>query len=894
MSLALESSATALPLATVPSAGPTLFTNNNGGHNNAIVGDSQNVVLPLRRSSSAFARSSSTSPNPHFFVLSSTSGTMVAGAGSTTSSAFLPPSLDMAICGVPPPVGVKKERVPVIISAAPQPPRTSRATPKKQPDVSPYLGSSPKKKRSASLSHMAISSNSGPLQTSTSADGLAPDDEGDDDGARLAEDNAAAAAAAGGERGPQFSASEPTQGVAKKVRRVRSQSVQPASSSSLAASCHTTTTQSGDPAPSSMAKSMTLRPRESTRPTTKPLSMESKSQPPPRSRSMTQLGSRTLQPADQSALATARRQASVAAESNNNPHSSSSGSGAAAALALRKVSRSDPDAALVATTKSTTTLSSSLKSAPAPQGPPAIKKYIVEANAYHCTFVQSMMMSRGPEWKATCRTATTITANDIAQCAFVWFKFEHMKSIPYVERVRVPAALAELLRTRYEEMQNLMNPGVAFPDRSNRPQMAALDLLNAVLIPEEAETPANSGPLVNIARKRMPNMILCEKSNAHALAPPPGTDPEVAKLFDQYKSLLHYHHLKFVKGTPIIACFKEASAVWRKHLLYRYMKQYCDNDPERRGSVRERCPASFEFDLNRPEEEVRADALLFMNTMMSEHGVVRWLAKATGGANGNGFYVTKDPEDMVRYVSGQTKKAGGESDFWIIQEFVERMPLLFDGHRFHMKVHVVMIATAVGLDFYAYKKQRIQCCSEQFNPDVMHPLSYIGNWGQQRFATNLVQEKFSTLLEDIKGEYPQLLPAWHRAKLLIAEAVEAAWRCGRQHFDFTPGCYELMGWDFVMEECPDGIWRPLLVEANHRPGFGSERKYMEKLIHEVLELVMYPVNGLTKHHKEVHNGVVEAIWDHVKTIVIHPLSTEPAPPTTAGGEDGASGSTATA
>jgi hypothetical protein len=540
-----------------------------------------------------------------------------------------------------------------------------------------------------------------------------------------------------------------------------------------------------------------------------------------------------------------------------------------------KMSPTTPAAAARRSTILATSADASCSSTtPPPQvgKPVVVKKYIVQANAYHSTFVQTMMMSRGPEWKPTLRCAATLTASDIAQCDFVWFKYEYIKALPHIERQRVSAEVLEALKVRTAEYRALWNEGVTvMPVRSSSDALlAALDLLNAYVIPEAPEEPVMTTPLTNVKRTRLPSMVLCQRSIGHIVgAPPPGTPADVVRHYEQLKPLLHYHHVKYSKGTPIVACLKNASAVWRKHMLYRYTKQFCDNDPATRGSVRERMPATFEYNLADPD--AAEGALTFMTTLMNEAGVVRWLAKATGGANGNGFYVTKDPEDMVRYVSSQTCKGNQDADYWIIQEFVENMPLLFGGHRFHMKVHIVMIASPVGLEVYAYKKQRIQCCSEEWNPEVMAPLSYIGNWGQQRFATNLVQEKFSTLLEDIKGEYPKLLPAFHRAKQVIADSIEAAWRCGREHFQLEPGCYELMGWDFVMEECADGEWRPLLVEANHRPGFGSERKYMEKLIHEVLELVMHPINGLTKYVKETHNGVVEAIWDHVKTIVIDPM-----------------------
>lgn len=795
---------------------------------------------PLRRSSSALARSHP-SPGSTFPIVAPQQQRLVVSGGLAALSlpAEFEPLRDLSLMmavGVPPPVAVKKERVPVVVSTPTPPPfRAAPSNLKSEATPEPQISSSGADDASQAVVGPAATVVDVKLRRSRSSTTIMRKDS-------------------------TVKAKEPKPSQTVATARVSQDQIanQLKAAGALVSSLGKQSAAGGGAAAVAILSS---RQRKASKTDSDADSGSDNGEAGPSKRAEKSLSKTTN--------GDMRRSKSVNNMKSNNLSRSLDQGITAVLSARREASSTDAKQQSLAVSSTARKTAPVVASPTAQPGVPQIKKFVVQANAYHCTFVQSMMMARGPEWKPAFRSAEKLTAAEIQQCDFVWFKYEFIKSIPAIERQRLPPNIIDKIRLRTQELRHLWNEGLQWPDHSADPEMQALDLLNVYIMPEEAESPVQCRPLDNIERTRMPNMILCQGSHAHLVGGlPASVSPEAAKAFQSLKPMLHYHNMKYNPKNPIIACFKEASAVWRKHLLYRHIKQWCDNDPKTRGSVRERCPASFEYDLNDPSAAENANE--FMTTMMEKHGVVRWLAKATGGANGNGFYVTKDPADMIRYVSAQPHKAGGETDFWIIQEFVEHMPLLFGGHRFHMKVHVVMIATPVGIDIYAYKKQRIQCCSEVFDPDVMHPLSYIGNWGQQRFATNLVQEKFSTLLEDIKGEFPLLLPAWHRAKQLIAEAIEAAWLCGRQYFQFCPGCYELMGWDFVMEECPDGNWRPLLVEANHRPGFGSERKYMEKLILEVLELVMYPINGLTKYQKETHNGVVEAIWDHVKTIVIHP------------------------
>ena len=120
--------------------------------------------------------------------------------------------------------------------------------------------------------------------------------------------------------------------------------------------------------------------------------------------------------------------------------------------------------------------------------------------------------------------------------------------------------------------------------------------------------------------------------------------------------------------------------------------------------------------------------------------------------------------------------------------------------------------------------------------------------------------------------HPKLLPALERAKEIIAESVEAVWLVGREHLVFSVGCFELMGWDFVIDECPDGTWRPLLLESNHRPGFGARRPFIEQFIKDALDLVLFAVYGDPRQKVPTQGRAsAELPFDHIRTIVISSL-----------------------
>ena len=153
------------------------------------------------------------------------------------------------------------------------------------------------------------------------------------------------------------------------------------------------------------------------------------------------------------------------------------------------------------------------------------------------------------------------------------------------------------------------------------------------------------------------------------------------------------------------------------------------------GLVRDRMPITFMYDPK--DAAASAAAAAFMKKVTASGAVTAWIAKKTGGANGNDFVVSHNPEKILEGVHKVPT-----TDWWVLQEFIWNMPLLRDRRRFHYKIHIVMVATPVGIDLYAYKKQSIQTCAYPYDKskpiDEQETQAYVTNWVQSRAGQELL------------------------------------------------------------------------------------------------------------------------------------------------------------
>eukprot|EP00760_Papus_ankaliazontas_P018501 PhM_4_TR17515/c0_g1_i1/m.51094 len=352
----------------------------------------------------------------------------------------------------------------------------------------------------------------------------------------------------------------------------------------------------------------------------------------------------------------------------------------------------------------------------------------------------------------------------------------------------------------------------------------------------------------------------------------------------QQPEWLRYVHLAppmvYPPNMCFVGCFKSAAALWKKHSLYHVMKLWCDADAERRGSVRERLPHTVTVNVHDAGcFEVAREQL---NYLRLEHNVGAFIAKHSTGANGRSILVTRSVSEAVEHMRTSEKKNADETsekgEWWVVQEFIRASPLVFDGRRFHLRMHALVIAAPhCRFEIFAFHKNRVQVCNETFEWDTMEltPDAAVSNWARQRRNSRFDTKTFYHYIEDMIVEYPLLAGVVPRAQRIIGDAVAAALEFGGRDFRTQMGCFEVFGFDFLVEEVEVGRstkWVPLLLEGNHRPGFAANRKFVEEMFCSALSLVVFP--SALRLSGDTSESVCES-WIPVRTIVVKTTSREP-------------------
>jgi hypothetical protein len=449
------------------------------------------------------------------------------------------------------------------------------------------------------------------------------------------------------------------------------------------------------------------------------------------------------------------------------------------------------------------------------------RRCIIQPYAYHGTMLKAHVESRGDGWQQLpVPPASKLSTSQLEKAVFVWYKFEDLDDIPRIPRRNIPSWVCEA---------------------------KVLNSMNAKLLVEPSDSDPSYSPTINIS-----------------FGPVKPLGPTMSPRSPDGPKCLQYNTMVFPRNPRFVSCFKNSSGLWKKHLLYQNFKRWCDAAPDVRGSIRERMPVTFTVDLM--NQQSIGECRTSLDAMSSFQAT--WIAKRTGGANGNGIAFGKAGVELLdKLVQDRSAKTNGskDTDWWVIQEFVERMPLV-RGSRFMMKVMTLVVATPIGLDIYAYTRQRLQTCQEPFDPEgfLTHPLMCLTNWVQQKNAKGGKASPADYLvpLPDAIQEIPEMNGIWESALDIIAEAIEACWAYDRSRYDFTVGCFEMYGCDFVVERHPDDpkALRPLLLEFNHRPGYTCSKAFIEQFIRDAIDLVLQPVFPKSNNPS--------GPWTHARTLVL--------------------------
>eukprot|EP00759_Apiculatamorpha_spiralis_P039242 PhF_6_TR38113/c0_g1_i2/m.56884 len=376
--------------------------------------------------------------------------------------------------------------------------------------------------------------------------------------------------------------------------------------------------------------------------------------------------------------------------------------------------------------------------------PPSLK-VVAQFGAYHSAHVQQYLCKKDSRWRPV---PPPSMQGDVVHCVpdrplhFLWYKYDHIGTFP-----QVPTC------------DHAVPPCVSAAPRED------LKAANVVMVKEEAR------PSVSVVGAPW---------SADNLIPRPDGEipPGHSSTFSPVLRPISYHRIKFPQGTCIVGCFPDASAVWKKHLLWNYMKMWCDSDPILRGSVRERLPYTYSFDLNDPSSIARCET--FFSFVRDR--VQALICKHSTGANGRNIRVCPTIHDAIAYITAEDRtKKGGRNDWWVVQEFVMKSPLLFDRRRFHMRMHVLAMCTPYSIELFAYHKTRVQVCNEEYDEKTFFnvPDSVISNWMMQKKNKNFDTKTFYHMFEDLTKDYPLLKPVLPNARQQVCDSFAAALQHGR-------------------------------------------------------------------------------------------------------------------
>ncbi|KDO32641.1 hypothetical protein SPRG_02342 [Saprolegnia parasitica CBS 223.65] len=141
-------------------------------------------------------------------------------------------------------------------------------------------------------------------------------------------------------------------------------------------------------------------------------------------------------------------------------------------------------------------------------------------------------------------------------------------------------------------------------------------------------------------------------------------------------------------------------------------------------------------------------------------------------------------------------------------------------HR-HRKFHLRVLVLAVGhLDVYVFHDVRALVATEAYRHDALeNPFVHVTNMSANKGAASYDEAAQNLALSDVAGlDHDQILDQIHASVRLVFQNLTRA--RNRRHFFSLPNCYELFGWDFMV----DDAGRVLLLEVNPDP---SLRMYQD-------------------------------------------------------------------
>jgi hypothetical protein len=165
---------------------------------------------------------------------------------------------------------------------------------------------------------------------------------------------------------------------------------------------------------------------------------------------------------------------------------------------------------------------------------------------------------------------------------------------------------------------------------------------------------------------------------------------------------------------------------------------------------------------------------------------------------------------------------------WVLQRYIDN-PLLFDGHKFHLRVYVLCIG---ALKVYVYENILVLFAAHKYNVDDLSDIySHLTNTALSANDVDFDERRFVKLLSE---ELPPFKGYVSKIKEEICSITGELFSAFENEYTvFSPmlNCFELFGLDFMVDE----EFKVHLLEVNPGPDFKQTGNALQAVIENLWE-----------------------------------------------------------
>jgi tubulin---tyrosine ligase len=187
-----------------------------------------------------------------------------------------------------------------------------------------------------------------------------------------------------------------------------------------------------------------------------------------------------------------------------------------------------------------------------------------------------------------------------------------------------------------------------------------------------------------------------------------------------------------------------------------------------------------------------------------------------------------------------------QNTFWVVQKYIEK-PLLYNGRKFDIRIWAIFTGNS---EVFIYKRAYVRTSSDSYDLNNQNNYVHLTNQCLQVHGDGYGKhEDGNTLaLHDLDAYFKEIYPDYNikvdtHVKPRMVDLILDTFHCYQKQLNPNrrKNVFELFGYDFLIDE----DMRTWLIEVNTNPHLGTQNKYMEKLVPEMLtdmiSLVVDPI-----------------------------------------------------